>query len=304
MSEPKQIKPAGCGKRDFRENLEIYVRTPCWAEEKFDGARYLAHVHEDITYFTGRRISVVTDMFVDKTYNVPHLYTAMTIPDLVDTILDGEITVSGGMVNSVTKIMGCTAENAIARQEATGWVNYIMFDMLFYRGQDIRTWKQEARRTLLAKIYKRYFRDHPNIHLSESVHAPAIIDLYQEIMTKGGEGIVIKDMDSPYGKGWTKVKKVLEDSVIIVGFTSGKGKYTNQIGAIRFGQYVDKELIEYGQCSGMDDATRDKLTKSQDEMIGRVFDIKFQERFESGKFREPRFLRFRNDIDPITVIKK
>lgn len=304
MSEPKQIKPAGCGKRDFGENLEIYTKGPQWAEEKFDGARYLAHVHKDITYFTGRRISVVTEMFVDKTYNVPHISTAMTKPDLVGTIFDGEITYPGEMVNSVTKIMGCTSENAIARQEAAGWVDYVMFDILFYRGQDIRTRSQESRRTILFDMYKKHFRNHPNIHLSKLVHSTAIIDLYQEIMAKNGEGIVIKDMDSPYGKGWTKVKKVLEDSVIIVGFTSGKGKYTNQIGAIRFGQYVDKELIEYGQCSGMDDATRDKLTKNQDEMIGRVLDIKFQERFESGKFREPRFLRFRDDIDPMTVIKK
>lgn len=304
MSEPKQIKPAGCGKRDFRENLEIYTKESYWAEEKFDGARYLAHVYEDITYFTGRRISVVTDMFVDKTYNVPHLYTAMTIPDLVGTIFDGEIIYPGGMVNSVTKIMGCTSENAIARQEATGWVDYVMFDILFYKGQDIRTWRQEDRRKLLMDIYIDHFGNHPNIRTSIAVNTFLIEGLYQEIMAKNGEGIVIKDIDSPYGKGWTKIKKVLEDSVIIVGFTSGKGKYTNQIGAIRFGQYVDKELIEYGQCSGMDDATRDKLTKSQDEMIGRVLDIKFQERFESGKFREPRFLRFRNDIDPITVIKK
>lgn len=299
MSELKQIKPAACKRRDFAENLHIYTKGQCWAEEKFDGARYLAHVHKDITYFTGRRISVVTDMFVDKTYNVPHLYSAMTKPKLVGTIFDGEITVPGSMVNSVTKIMGCTAGKAIARQEATGWVNYIMFDILFCRGQDVRAWSQEKRRLILLGIYRKYFENHPNIHVSRAVYPPLVTKLYQEIMAKGGEGIVIKNSEAPYGDGWTKVKKILEDSVIVIGFAPGKGKYSNMIGAIQFGQWDNGTIKGFGQCSGMDDATRQWITDNKGEVIGKVFDIKFQERFPTGKFREPRFLRFRNDIDPL-----
>ena len=304
MAEPKQIIPAGCSKRDFAENLDAYGKGPWWAEEKYDGARYLAHVHKEITYFTGRRISKKTGILVDKTYNVPHLYQAMTIPSLEGTIFDGEITYPGSMVNSVTSVMGCTPDNAKARQIEIGYISYIMFDVIAYKGQDIRTWSQETRRTLLTDIYMNHFKDHPSIHISMLHVCKLIPQLWDTIMQQGGEGIVIKDREAPYGKGWVKVKKVLEDSVIVTGFTAGNGKYTGLIGAIQFGQYEDGVLITFGKCSGIDDSTRQWLTDRQEQIIGKVFDIKFQERFPSGKFREPRFLRWRDDLAPEDIARK
>ena len=305
MAEPKQIKPAGCKGKGFGDKLEPYVKSSAWwAEEKFDGARYLAHVHRDTTFFTGRRISVKTGLFVDKTLNVPHINRAMTRSDLEGTIFDGEIVYPGAMVNSVTKIMGCVPDKAISRQQAFGWVWYMVFDIIQYKGKDVRQMSQEDRRTLLVDAYLHNFEDCPFIHISMMYTGLPIITLWKEIMERGGEGIVIKHRETPYGDGWVKVKKVLEDSVIVTGFTEGKGKYANMIGAIKFGQYDDGVLIKFGQCSGFDDATRQLLTDNQEETIGKVLDIKFQERFKSGKFREPRFLRFRPDLTPEDVIVK
>jgi ATP-dependent DNA ligase len=123
-------------------------------------------------------------------------------------------------------------------------------------------------------------------------------NLFERIVyINGGEGVVLKDISAPYGSGWVKVKKVQDDTVVIMGYTAGRNKYENMVGAIRFGQYVDGHLMELGQCSGIEDSFRLMLTKEGNSFIGRVMQIKFQERLASGKFREPRFMRLRPDLD-------
>ena len=306
MGEIMQIEPAGCSKRltpdEAEKDLRMKDNSGFWEEEKLDGARYLMHITPHLNRFTGRRISVVTNLFVEKTGNVPHLSMKLC-PGLKGTVLDGEVTYLGRMVNAVTSVMGSTPERAFQLQEEQGRLKYVLWDVLFYMGKDVRNWSQKTRREILDEIYANYFREDPNFHKVKIFHK-AKFDLLKKIIEDGGEGTVLKDPFSAYGKGWIKIKKVKEDSVVIMDYTQGKGKYSDMIGAIRFGQYVGGELVEFGQCSGITDELRLELTKKGKAYVGQVMDIKFQERFESGKFREPRFLRFRPDLSARGIIYK
>ena len=107
------------------------------AQQKYDGALYmLEKIDNDHIYLFARTKSRKTGELVEKSANVPHIVEwAKSLPD--DTVLLGEIYVPGGKSNDVTKIMGCTPTNAIARQKGTsygGFIHYDVFDCIRFNG--------------------------------------------------------------------------------------------------------------------------------------------------------------------------
>jgi len=148
--------------------------------------------------------------------------------------------------------------------------------------------------------------------------------LYDSVVKRGGEGIILKDLTAPYypgkrNKSWVKVKKERDFDVVFMGITEAEkvtvksdgtesaAKYAGQAGAIRFGQYVTKKdggifdgipvLTEIGQTSGFDDAFRLDITKNATVYTAekRVFQVRANEQFESGALRHPRFIQWRPD---------
>ena len=58
------------------------------------------------------------------------------------------------------------------------------------------------------------------------------------------------------------------------------------------------EGIKYlvvGECSGMDEETREYMTDHQISLIGTVIEVGANEILKTGKLRHPRYIRFRND---------
>ena len=133
----------------------------------------------------------------------------------------------------------------------------------------------------------------------------------ERILSEGGEGIILKDTTAIYGepKKWVKVKKEINADVVIMGYEDAKEistksdgtvsvtKYHLQgwIGAIIFGQYKDGTLVEMGRTSGFDDETRMLLSEHKKKYLGKVIEIKANEREPEGAFRHPQFKQFRFD---------
>jgi len=135
----------------------------------------------------------------------------------------------------------------------------------------------------------------------------------EEIWARGGEGVILKRKDAPYTdkNAWVKVKTQNTYDVVIMGYkdpkevsikvgdtdaTTTKFALLGWIGAIVFGQYVNGELRQFGNTSGMPDNIRQLLSESGDSFIGTVMTIEAQSRIpKSGYFRHPRFLRLRED---------
>jgi DNA ligase-1 len=132
--------------------------------------------------------------------------------------------------------------------------------------------------------------------------------LYKSVIAKNGEGIMLKNLNEVYILGgrpsnnWFKAKKSMTIDAVIIGFTTGKGKYNTQIGAVRFGQYVNTPkgwvMKEIGQCSGMSDKERKEFSYSPSKYIGNVLTIEGMERLNSGAIRHPRLVAIRFDKDP------
>ena len=117
---------------------------------------------------------------------------------------------------------------------------------------------------------------------------------YDLLVSKGEEGIVIKDINAPYyfkrHKSWLKLKHKTTYDVEIVGFSEGKGKYVGTLGSL---------LVSLNgaitRCSGMDDATRDIIWENKSRYIGSIVEVECLRVSAKGKMRECQFKRFRED---------
>ncbi len=309
----RQLTP---GKARAKFNPKMWTSDRYVGEEKKDGSHYLMHVGVGGNRFTSRHESKKTPgLFTEKTDNVPHLRDIF-VNENVDVnlegcVFDGEI-VRGTLCSKsseVTKIMGALPEKAVKLQQELGWVDFCAFDILFDRGKDIRGLPYESRRAILVD-YLAPLAD-PKKHLNIiPVEYQDKEQFYQDIIAQGGEGVILKDREATYGNGWAKVKRTSTYDVVITGFeeptkitkkVSGEEStsrfYDNGwIGAIVFGQWFGGKLINFGTCSGMDDALREELSRNRESYVGRVIEIEAQERIaKTGRFRHPRFLRFRPD---------
>jgi len=302
----KQIEP--CPARgSFHERL--MTAPGWWAEEKYDGDRRLAHFSDSVVRFTGRRIAKESGLFVEKTLNVPHLAASSDVVcQLHGTILDGEVYFPGGRSKDVTAIMGSKPERALALQKERGFLSYVVFDILFYRGSDLRGYTLQERRKYLESVVSAW--KNPDVKLS-TVELNNRESFLQEIWARGGEGIILKHTGASYGdkRSWVKVKKEFTEDCVIIGFESPKETSQKKngevsvtrlaangwIGAITLGQYKNGELVKVGSCSGMPDDLRADMSKNGPKYVNQVVEVLANEREPTGAFRHPRFVRIRDD---------
>lgn len=308
------------------EKLELLWENDNWiAEEKFDGSRYVMQILETGNVLTSRRNSVKTGKNVDKTGNVPHI-TGIKYPSLYGTIIDGEMTAPGKDFTKVLKIMGSLPEKAIEVQKEIGKAEYWAFDILFYKGKDVQGEPYEVRRKLVCEVVEEMRKQSKEVMKVEVWTGEEKRAIYGKILAEGGEGIILKNKAGIYEQGersknWVKVKKTMTDDVVIVGYTEAKKWYAEPgckghddvlypkgkttkffdngwIGAIRFGKYQGKEVVEIGQCSGITDEMREEFTKNGKKYIGKTMEIVAQLRFKDGGYRHGNFVRLRPDKDP------
>lgn len=306
-----QIEPARCKKSlNFKEAdkaIESGKFAGHKAEIKFDGCRYLWQICPNgakHNFLTSRRTSVVTNEYVEKQDKVPWMRDAkLNVPD--GTIFDGEIV--GGNMSSDT-----------AHEMVTGNVKFKIWDLLFFSGKDLRSKPACYRRKLLRQLKKELPK---GVTIAKRMEPQVALSLAKE---KNLEGIVIKDINAPYGKGWTKVKQEQHEDVIIWGYEPTKSaawKAKGWIGALKIGQYVEVKVIpkgvgitidhkkakyfwgvtpkpgdyairkgkkyqflDMGRASGFDNLKRADFSKRPDFFLGGIIEVEYQQRMEKTGF--------------------
>lgn len=128
-------------KQDFELGLSENI-----LEEKFDGTRALVYFlsQEDIEHnelgfcrVFSRRISKKTNFYVENTDSLPQI-REIDIPSLAGTILDGEMFINGLPFKEVSSTLNCLWDKAVDRQIEKGFISLHAFDILFYKGIDLR----------------------------------------------------------------------------------------------------------------------------------------------------------------------
>lgn len=198
---------------------------------------------------------------------------------------------------SVASILGSKIRN-----EKSARATYMVFDIMCYRGMDVRSNKLATRREAIESIIE------PTERVQVSPQFPYSDEAYVTLLEQGFEGGVVKDPNSTYdgkrGYGWYRLKRTETIDVVVRGIVWGTGKFENLLGALVFGAYDptnpkadDEGFVPIGQCSGMDDATRIAMTAQHAEgsLKGTVIEVKHYGQAPTGGYRHPQFLRVRTD---------
>lgn len=217
MIQPMLIWTLPSNKKD--KLSEICASGEYFATEKIDGALYQFCRTDKGNYLFGRTVSVKNGLLTNKIDNVPHIESALScLP--CGTVIVGEIYVPGGTSKNVTSIMGCLPAEAIKRQDKQGKIKYYLHDMIFYNGEDMQSWGAEARYQKLVEAWNKFHLEQFDfLRLAESFDTD-IEERLSQILSAGGEGIVLKKKDAPYSEGkrpaWATIKCKQMDTIDLV----------------------------------------------------------------------------------------
>ena len=189
--------------QDEKLNSEDY-----FLEEKFDGTRALMYFCKQDYVESGevadaegwcrvfsRRISKKTGFYAENTDSVPHL-REINKPELAGTIIDGEMFINGLPFKEVSSTLNCLWDKAVDRQIEKGFISFHAFDILFYRGIDLRHMPLERRKKYLKIVVEE--SESPYIELVDYQICGKMIDtrpyhflhgkpieVYEELRDKG-----------------------------------------------------------------------------------------------------------------------
>jgi ATP-dependent DNA ligase len=202
------------------------------AQEKLDGHRATCFVTSKGNRFFSRRISKQTNWYAENTDCLPHLRDFSALSSLAGTVFDGEITTPNGIFAEVQGITGALPETAINNQAEKGFAIYNVFDIIYYKGLNIRRWPLHKRLTLLKKIMDEYETENfvrvrnYAVNKIDKLQVDHLIYSFQDLLTKmwenGKEGLILKDLNGIYegkrSKYFLKLKEIKTYDCIVMGF--------------------------------------------------------------------------------------
>ena len=188
-------------------------------EVKWDGYRALATVNDGAVRLASRR-------GLDLTKDFPELGELARLIAPHDAVLDGEVVFLDPDGRP-------SFERLQNRAEHRGEAHYMVFDLLRLDGRSLLHEPYTARRERLAALLGDGTR---RIQLSTQLGTDAdeALAISREL---GLEGVVAKRPDSVYQPGrrahtWIKIKHLLAQEVVIIGWTPGESARARTIGAL------------------------------------------------------------------------
>lgn len=306
----------------------IFPQLATWVEEpptgkewlheiKFDGYRILAFKKNNKTQLFTRRHH-------DWTKKFSSVANAINALPAANVILDGEVVVLDKSQHSNFQLL----QNSIKESKPSSFIYYV-FDLLYYDKYNLMELGLLERKNLLHQLVP--FTDGKIIRYSDHV-AGSGQKIFHESCKLGLEGIVSKDMNSPYvqrrGKNWLKVKCVNRQEFIICGFTKAQGQ-RKFFGALILGAYNKlHQLIYHGRVgTGFTEATLKSLHQLFSKHISRtspfnpgikipgssqitwlkpvlIAEIEFSEWTKDDILRAPSFKGLRHDKPAKSVTKE
>jgi bifunctional non-homologous end joining protein LigD len=285
---------------------------PGWVyEEKYDGYRILA-------YKEGSRVRLYSRNAIDRTDRFFDVAAAMSTLRSSTLLLDGEVSVFDREGVSRFQLLQNLGE---------GKSVFAVFDCLYKDGQDLRGRPLSERRVALEESLKR--NQLPNKTRNKMPENKAIVpssrlasdglEAYRLAIKRKFEGLVAKDLSSPYLEGrssfWLKVKVHQEDEFVIGGYTEPSGSRSH-FGALLLGAYDRGKLHFVGKVgTGFNERSLGLLHKKFHPLVRQqspfvdpprdrhitflapklVAQISYQEWTTDKKLRQPVFLGLRDD---------
>jgi bifunctional non-homologous end joining protein LigD len=274
-------------------------------EVKYDGFRALAAV-------SGGHATVQSRNGLALDARFPTI--ARALPKIVvgEAVLDGEIVAEGGEGSSFQALQGGDR------------VSYVVFDLLWHEGEDLRARPIEERRELLESLLA---TAPPELRVAAEVEGPIEAALARARRERW-EGVIAKRAGSRYegrrSQDWLKVKVLAGQEVAVVGYTpitSGQSAIGALLIAVREGTrfvYAGKVGTGYSNALRAELLRRlepDRVTSPPVEGAPRMRDarwvtprlvaeVAFTEWTADGKLRHPSFKRLRDDKRPEDCVRE
>lgn len=319
-------------------------------EDKYDGIRAQAHCGGGQVRIFSRTLDEVTPAF-------PELKTPLS--ELTgEVILDGEIVAwrdndEGGHAmpfSEIQKRLGRKQVSEQLMQEVP--VAYVVFDVLYAEGELTLQKPLSERAAILDRVFSGARRVEPKPLINAQgqlrfeaeieprapsgwiLRAPAtradsverLEELFAEAMARGNEGLMIKDVNSPYmpgrrGRWWLKLKRELATlDVVVTRAEFGNGKRAQVLSDYTFAVRKGEALVNIGKAyTGLTDVEIAEMTQwffahtvtdyghVRDVEPKTVIEVAFNavmrsDRHESGfALRFPRIVRIRQDKLPAEI---
>lgn len=285
---------------------EAEVRAGDRLEVKYDGFRALAGL-------SGGRVTVQSRNGHDLGGRFPGVVAGLAGLVVGEAVLDGEIVGPGGRSSGFRAIQGGSPD-----------ATYVVFDLLWLEGQDLRARSLEERRELLGSLLAGAPR---GVVLAEEVSSP-IRGAMARARREGWEGIVAKRRGSRYegrrSREWLKVKVGAGQELAIVGYTP-LATGAPAVGALLLGVREGKGFAYAGKVgTGFTDELRRELHRAlagdrvevppvanAPRLRGAtwvaprlVAEVAFTEWTADGKLRHPSFKRLRDDKTPEECVRE
>jgi ATP-dependent DNA ligase len=257
---------------------EFVGRSDVLAEVKADGCRIITAYHPGVGLeFFSRNRSVVDFLFgqySNQVYGLTQGVTQNIFP--VSFVLDSELislnpTVNGHVVtdsvlNAVVAMLGMNQLESFRMQVDAGYpLRFQTFDILQYDGESVMGKPLKERKELLHEVLVKLWEAADRLNLpqlkwfqeAETVYGgyDAKLEYYKSVTGRGGEGLVVKDVNSVYsprearggmGAGWLKWKRNINETLgsdvdaFVSGFHEGlKGsQFEGLVGSLEFSVFL------------------------------------------------------------------
>jgi ATP-dependent DNA ligase len=269
-AQPPTIKPMLASAMKEAQTMADFYGSGYVMEEKFDGHRLMVVV-------AGGKATAWSRPGDDKPALLRPLPASLVaqLVQLPEGQYDGELMVPGGTSSDVTRL---------DRKEQ---LVYVIFDAVILMGQDITERTQAERRALL-EVAVAHAQGAPRVKLA--TQGPVSMETVKAIWAMGGEGAIIKKLDSTYRSGWRtpnwiKVKQIGAAELTITGYEA----------AVRGPHSCFKLRHDDGRETTVKVLTDELLRAvdaNPDSFIGRRVVISYMGLTTSGTWRHPIFDHF------------
>jgi DNA ligase 1 len=269
-------------------------------EDKYDGIRAQAHVSGDQVRLFSRTLDDITGSFPEL------IDPLLALPDGV--ILDGEILAwdfNAGRALAFSELQKRLGRKKVSEAMLRDTpVAYVAFDVLYRHGELVIDRPLQDRAKLLDEVFEEAVRtpradvartrlsaqnpqgqlefeaavvdEHPFRLPSAIIRAPQtqadsaehLDELFTQAQARGNEGLMIKDVNSPYtpgrrGRSWLKLKRELATlDVVVTSVEWGHGKRNDVLSDVTFAVRAGDELLNVGKAySGLTDKEIAELTQ-------------------------------------------
>lgn len=297
---------------DDQKEIEKWEKIYC--EEKYDGVRVIAKgsIQTGFLFFTrafneldNRKLKNIEKDLIEICQK------SETLRQNIEIFFDGELTdkdrksVSG----KVTQILKGTAPDNIGESFI-----FNVFDV--ENSSVLATGKGNTPYIKRREFLEEYFQNtstNSSVKIARLWKANSmdeVNEVYKQIISLGGEGVILKSENHIYetkrSKSWIKLKEVCDCDLIVTGWYEGEGKREGFIGGLICTDLSQTLRVKIG--AGFTDADLKILSVNPDSLIGSIASVQYNvpitDKHGNRSLFLPRFIEIREDKNEADDLSK